>query len=501
MKPLDRTVIFNSDKLSYGMARKSLQGGMSTMASQGIQFALSMAATVVLARLLTPSEFGVIGMAMVVVAFAQMFAAAGLSMATVQKDSISHEQISSLFWINFFISSFLGFCVFASSPLIASFYGRSELTAVTAALSLIFFINGLVIQHEALLRRHMRFGTLAIIYVTAETMRVCVTVVLALFGWGYWAIVGGTITTALTRTLGMFFFCRWIPGRMRKGTGIRDMLKFGGNLTVANFLNYLSFNLDKILIGKFIGADALGIYGRAFRLFMMPVSQIRMPMTNVAMPSLSALKEQPNRYIKYYQRFLDFLATVTIPLTLYCVVEAEFLIHLILGPQWLEAISVFRILAIAGIIQPVAQTQGIVLLSLGFSDKYLYYTLANTIIKIMAIVAGISFGIKGVAAGYVVANYVIFVPSLFYCFHKTPVTVSLFLKTLVAPIFNSGLAAASVVLVRSLNPNDSTVWHFLLLGIFVLIYVSVSYLRKSVREMIGMLLSNISIPAFRKEAE
>lgn len=471
------------------------------MASQGINFFLAIVGTVILARLLTPSEYGLVGMAMVVVAFARTFMEAGLSMATVQKDKISHEQVSTLFWINVFVGFFLGLFVLASSPFVSRFYGQPELTAVTAALSVTFFVNGLTIQHVALLRRHMRFGTLANISIIAEIITLCITVVLALSGWGYWTLVVGTIATSLSRLFMTFFFLPWIPGRIKKNTGAREMLKFGRNLTVANFVNYFSLNIDKILIGKYIGSNALGVYGRAFRLFMMPISQIRMPMTKVAIPSLSTLKDQPSRYIKHYHRFLDLLATVTIPLTLYCVVEAEFLIHLILGPQWLEAIPVFRILAIAGIIQPVAQTQGIVLLTFGFSDKYLYYSLANTITKIIAIVAGLSFGITGVAAGYVAASYVILVPSLFYSFHKTPVTVALFLKTLVAPILTSGLAAASIVLVRSLNPNDSTVSHFLLLGVFVLIYVSVSCFRKSIRETIGMLLGNLSIPTFRKEAE
>jgi len=501
MKRLNKNNIFQSNEISRNLAQKSFRGGMSTIASQGIQFFISTVATVVLARLLTPSEYGLVGMAMVIVAFARMFMEAGLSTATVQRDRITHEQISTLFWINLFIGLFLGLCVLASSPLVARFYERAELTAIIAALSLTFFINGIVIQHEALLRRHMRFGTLAVISIAAEAMTLCVTLILALFGWRYWAIVGGIITTAFARSLGIFLFCRWIPGRMRKGTGVRDMINFGRNLTVTNFFIYFSLNLDNILIGKFIGANALGIYGRAYRLFMMPVTQIRMPVTNVAITSLSALKEQPNRYIKYYQRLLDLMATVTIPLTIYCVIEADFIIRMLLGLQWLEVIPVFRILAIAGIIQPVAQTLGIVLLTFGFSDRYLYFGMATTIIQVIAIVAGLSFGIKGVAAGYVVANYVIFIPSLFYCFHKTPVSVALFLKTLIPPLLTSGLAAGIVILIKILNHNDSTAFHFMLLGVFLLIYAGVSCLRKSIRETIVMFLANLSVTSRSKEVE
>jgi len=458
------------------------------MTAQGVRFVLQIAGTMVLARLLTPADYGLFGMVTVLVNFAQMFKDAGLSMATVQKDKISHEQISTLFWINVLISIVLGVCVLVGSPLVAAFYGKPELTAVTAVLSISFIISGLSIQHAALLRRHMRFGNLAIIHIAAQVIALVVTILLALYGWRYWALVGGSLTMAFATVALTFFFCPWVPGRMRKGTGVLDMLKFGGHLTGFNFINYFSRNLDNILIGKFIGSDALGLYAKAYQLFMMPIRQIRGPMTNVAMPVLSSLKEQPERYIKYYQRLLDIMASLTIPLTLYCVLEANFLIRLLLGSQWLGCVPVFRILAIAGIIQPIAGTRGLVLLSYGFSDRYLYWGLANAILTIIAIVVGLPFGIKGVAAAYAFANYAVLIPSLFYCFHKTPVTVSMFMKTLIFPFLISGLAGSIVILVKRINPSDSIISHLVLIGVFAITYVGASCCRKSFCETIALIM-------------
>ena len=472
---------------------------MATMTAQVSKFALRIGGIVVLARILTPNDYGLFAMVAVVVRFAQMFKDAGLSMATVQKGHISHDQISTLFWINILISAFLGVCILAISPLVARFYGRQELAAITMALSVSFIISGLAIQHEALLRRHMQFGTLSIIEIASKIIAIGVTIVLALFGWRYWALVGGEITTALVSTFMALFFCPWVPGRMKKGTGVRNLLKFGGNVTGFNFVNYFHRNLDNILIGKFIGTNALGIYSKAYNLFMMPIVQIRIPLTNVAMPVLSALKEQPERYIKYYQRLLEIIALLTIPLTLYCVIEADFLIRLLLGSQWLGSIPVFRIMAIAGIIQPVAGTRGLVLLSFGFSERYLYFGLANAILMVTAIVAGLKFGIEGVATALAVANYVILVPSLFYCFHKTPVTVSLFMKTLALPILTGGLAASVIILIKHLSPNDSITLHLVILGVFAVIYISASCCRKSVRETIGLLLKNFPALFPKKE--
>lgn len=473
---------------------------MVTMGSQGIRFVLQMASTMVLARLLTPAEFGLIGMVFVVVNFATMFKEAGLSMATVQKDKITHEQISNLFWVNVLISVVLGLCVLAGAPLVAWFYGKPELTAVTAALSISFILSGLSIQHAALLRRHMRFGNLAIVQIASQIVTLTVTILLALYGWRYWALVGGTLTTALSTVILTFVFCPWLPGHMKKGTGVRNMLKFGGHLTGFEFARYFARNTDNILIGRFIGADALGLYAKAYQIFMMPISQIRGPLNQVAMPVLSSLKDQPERYVKYYQRLLIIMASLTIPLTLYCVIEADFLIQILLGSQWLGAVPVFRILAIAGIIQPIASTRGLVLLSFGFSDRYLYWGLVSAILIIAAFIAGLPFGITGIATAYAIINYVILVPSLFYCFNKTPVTVSLFFKTLLLPFLISGLVSVLFILAKCVITINSITSHLILMVVFAVVYIGLSYRCKLTREIAELFLKNLFISKLPKES-
>ena len=458
------------------------------MGGQGICLVLQIASTMVLARLLTPADFGLIAMVTVIVNFATMFKDAGLSMATVQKDKISHEQISTLFWINVFISVFLGLCILGGSPLIAWFYGKPELTAVTAVLSLSFILSGLSIQHAALLRRHMHFGNLATVKVASQVIMLSVTIVLALCGYRYWALVGGSLTTAAITTALTFFFCPWVPGRMRKGTGVRDMLKFGGHLTGFEFVNYFARNADNILIGRYIGADALGLYAKAYQLFMMPISQIRGPLTQVAMPVLCSLKDQPERYVKYYQRLLDILATLTIPLTIYCALEADFLIRLLLGSQWVAVVSVFRILAIAGLVQAIASTRGLVLISYGFSKRYFYYGAFSAVLCVVSFIVGIPYGIEGVAASYTIANYLFLVPALFYCFSKTPVTVSLFFKTLFLPLLTGTLAGGGVLLFKHVWPSELFIVHGLSLVLFGLLYIGLSFCRQSIRETWNMFL-------------
>lgn len=413
------------------------------MTAQVIQFVLRTAGIVVLARLLTPNDYGLIGMVAVVIGFAQMFKDAGLSMATVQKDHISHEQISTLFWINILISAFLGVCVLAGSPLVARFYGRPELRAVTAALSFSFIISGLMIQHQALLRRHMQFGMLAIIQIASQVITLVVTIILALLGWRYWALVGGTITTALVSTLMTFFFCPWIPGRMKKVAGVRDMLKFGGYLTGYNFVNYFARNLDNILIGRFVGATQLGFYSKAYQLLMLPIGQVRSPLISVAIPAMSTLQDNPQMYRRYFHKIISLIGLITMPMAGLFFVCPDNIILLVLGHKWIKASAIFRVLSLVAFIQPAATAAiGVVMISLGHGRSYFRFGVFSAIFICLGISLGLRWGAIGVACGYVAAYYLILFPALPYCLKGSSVKSSDFLKAIYLP------ATASVIMVN-----------------------------------------------------
>ena len=473
--------IFKSDHMGKDLAGKTVRGGVNTMGAQGALFVLNLGRTIVLARLLTPQDFGLIGMVTVVISFATMFKNAGLNMATVQRAEINHDQISTLFWINVLISLGLGLCIVAGAPLVASFYDRPELTAVTMVLAISFVIQGLTIQHSALLRRHMRFGALALEKILAAVVSLIVAVILALQGWSYWALVGSTITSAVTMVILTYFFCPWHPGGIKKGTGVRDMLTFGGHLTGFNFVNYFARNADNILIGKFIGADGLGIYAKAYQLYMMPIRQIRAPLTQVAMPVLSSLKNTPTRYVKYYKNIVDMLATFMIPFAFYCALEANFLIDLILGEQWLAAVPVFRALAIGGVVISIAGTRGLVLMSHGYSKRYLNWGLANAVVTVASFLIGVNFGIVGVAVAYTTATYLVLIPSLFYCLNKTPIKVGQFFSALAPALINAAIAAMLLLTLNYVFDNQALLGRLLYAATFAIVYGGLTLCRKSFR--------------------
>lgn len=214
-------------------------------------------------------------------------------------------------------------------------------------------------------------------------------------------------------------------------------------------------------------------------------------MTVVAMPVLSALKTQPERYIKYYQRLVDIMFSLTLPLTLYCAIEADWLISLLLGQQWLGAVPVFRILTVIGVVQAVAGTTGLVMLSFGFSRRYFYLGSVSAVIYVISFIAGLPFGIEGVAVSYVIASYVLLIPSLFISFHKTPVTVSLFFSTIIPSLLIGVLAAVSAMLVRNAVTGESFLNNLLLFVVFMGVYFGGCCCRRSFRETIAMFFVSI----------
>jgi polysaccharide transporter, PST family len=479
---LSPSAIVDSDELARDLATKSVRGGMATMVSQVLLFVIQVGGTAVLARLLTPGDYGLVGMVTVVMAFAMMFRTFGLSPATIQRASISRDQVNLLFWVNFGVSTLLTCCVLAASPLVARFYGQPVLGPVTALLSASFLLSGLTIQHDALLRRHMRLGGLSVAKVMSELARLVASVILALMGFGLWALVWGSLAAAFALSLFTFLLCPWVPGRPKRGVGVRSMIKFGANVTGFEFMNYFSRNLDNILIGRFVGVDALGYYSRAYSLFMLPITQIRGPILQIAMPGLSALSGDASRYAIYYHRMTDILATLVMPLTALVFVEADFLVRVFLGPQWGEVVPIFRVLALSGLMQGVTSTRGVVMLSTGRSDKYLRFGMAWAILVSIAFIAGLRWGAIGVATAYVTAEWLMLIPSLYYCFAGTPVSVGRFLRTLIVPGALALVAAGMSYLARDLVGYRTVLGNIVAIVVFMAAYVGASSRRVVVRD-------------------
>lgn len=488
---LNPNMLFSEDHLGIDLSKRSVHGGLVSIISQGISFVISIVGTIILARLLTPNDFGLVGMVTAITGFVTMLKNAGLSMATIQSKSISNSQVSSLFFINLFLSFTLGSILIIAAPIIAGFYQQPELIQLTIVISLTFIITGLSIQHHALLYRHMNLVALAIVLITSQLISLIISIFLALLGWGYWALAVSSLVSSIASTMLTYYFCPWLPNRYQKNSGIKKMLEFGGDLTISNLSNYLASNMDNVLIGRYLGADALGIYAKAYQLFLLPIKQIKDPLQNTALPILSALVDQPNRYRNYYQRFMELLASVSIPIAVCCIIEADFIILTFLGQQWHEAIPLFRVFAILALIYPLAGTQGLVMVSLGKSRRFLWWGIITAILSIMSFSIGLRFGIYGVAIAFTIMNYIVLVPSLFFSFRNTPITVLLFFQVISMPLLLSLFAGGFAIATRYILDGNYILNRFLELSLFGLIYLSFSYRRAPLRYIFSLIKKNL----------
>lgn len=419
---------FNDESLSQGLGHKTARGGIVTMLGQGFRFVLQLGSTMVLARLLTPDDFGLIGMVMIVVNFLNMLKDFGLSQATIQRPSITRGEVSNLFWVNLAVSSFIALCVALCAPLVASFYGRGELTSLTVFLAFFMILQGVSLQHRALITRKMEFLKLAVVECGAMLVGVVVAVLMAFYGFSYWALVGQAGAVAVAGSLGCFLCCRWFPSKPSLSVSVRPYLKYGGNLAGFNLLNFFSRNTDNIMIGYTWGAGPLGVYTKAYSLLMLPLQQINGPMTKVMLPVLSQLQDSAEEYRRYYLKAVGYTIALTFPIVGLFLASSHFIVLILLGEDWLGAVPIFQALVPAAFISALNVTTGWVYLSLGTTNRQLKWTVFAAPLHVLAMLVGLRWGAVGVAWGVSLSFCVVRVPYLIYTYKGTSLLLGDVLK-------------------------------------------------------------------------
>jgi O-antigen/teichoic acid export membrane protein len=459
LKPSNsRDPYFQTDHLIAGIGGHTARGGVVTILAHGLKFLVSIIATAVLARLLTPGDYGLIGMVAVATNFVAIFKDLGLSFATVQKAEINSDQITTLFWINVLLSAGITILMVAFAPAVAWFYGEPRLTGITIVTSFGFVLGGLAVQHEALLKRQMRFFALSAIAFASMTAGYIVGIVLAWYGIRYWALVFSQLALLATNLLGVWIWCGWRPGWPRINSGIRSMLTFGGNITGYALVNYISNNSDYILIGRFWGSKALGFYNKAAQVLGLPTDQINEPLASVAIPALSRLTHSSERYLQAYLRIMQKVLLLTMPAITLMIAAADWLILIVLGPQWSETAHIFMWMGIAGLFQPLISTAGWLFVSQGRARHMLNWSIINWPISILAIIAGLPWGPVGVAASYSVTKFLILNPLLYwYVGREGPVRTRDFYRLMAPFTLASASSLFTCFILRRLVPISTPV--------------------------------------------
>lgn len=450
----DPESFFRTDHLKTDLKSRSVRGGAVTMLAQASKFVFNLGSTMVLARLLAPEDYGLIGMVSVFVNFIHIFKDLGLSTATVQSPEINHKQVSTLFWVNIVLGCVTSLLVIALAPAVAWFYKEPRLTWITLALASSFIFSSLTVQHQALLRRQMSFGTLAKIDITSMIFGIVSGIISAWYGLGYWALVIMQLAGAIANAVGVWVACGWRPGLPARHSGVGKMLGFGGNLTGFNIVNYFSRNLDNILIGRYWGSQELGLYAKAYQFILLPISQINGPISSVALPALSRLQTEPKRYRAFYFKAILSITTLSMPIIGFMFASADKVILILLGQQWLDVVPIFRFLMPAAFNATIGAGMGWVYQSLGMVDRQLRWGIVSSILNVILFVIGVRWGAIGVAAAYGLSRPIFLVAGFIYCYKGTPLRFTELAKTLFQPAFASIGAAVALMGINKLLPPE-----------------------------------------------
>lgn len=433
------------------LARDTSRGTMVTIAGQWSRTLIQLLSTVVLARLLAPGDFGLVAMVTAIVGVAELLREFGLGSAIVQASRIDERQWSSLHWLSVLLGVVFAGLAAASAPLVAAVYQDERLVPLTLALAPTVLINSLCMPLQARLQRDLRFHSLATIEVLAMAAGVAASIVAAFLGAGVWSLIVLNAVAFTWRLVSLGIIVRPHFGAPHIDRSVHPLVSIGGSVLGVQLLNYAARNLDNVIIGRALGASALGMYSRAYALLMLPINQLNGPLARVALPVLSKLRDEPERYRRYIRASLLVLAYVSLPSFAIAAALSVPLVGLLLGPQWADAAPIFSLLAIAGVAQTLGNVSGWIYISLGRAHVQLVYFLITKPIVIASFVVGVLVGgLPGLALLYGLVSLALLVPGFLIAIRGTAVTAADVAAPVIRPLLVSPLCFGSAHLGISL---------------------------------------------------
>lgn len=367
----------------------------------------------ILARYLSPEDFGLMAIVIVVIGFSRIFSDMGISNAIIHNQNTTSDQLSSLYWLNIASGLFLFLVIVSLSSYIADFYSQPKLINLLMLLASIFVVLSIGNQYRVLFQKDLQFDIMAKIEITAAVMAFNVAIVLAVKGFGVYALAYATLTNAMISSI-LFLILglkKHKPSFIYKHSEIKKYLGFGMFQMGDNTLNYFNSQIDVILIGKFLGAETLGIYAIAKQLVMRPFQIINPILTKVAFPTMAKVQNNPEKLKNIYLKIIDLLGTINFPIYAFIILFAHEIVFVMFGEQWIEAVPIIQILALSVALITIGNPVGSLLLAKGKVNWGFYWNLMQLLIIPIVIYFASFGGILTVAWSIVVLKAIFVIPS------------------------------------------------------------------------------------------
>jgi O-antigen/teichoic acid export membrane protein len=377
---------------------------VNQVGSQGLKFLIS----IIMARLLTPEDFGLLGMIIVFTGFVTVFAELGFGAALIQRQELEDSHYDSVFWLNLTMGGLLMIFFVIIAPLVAGFYREPVLTPLIRVISINFLLTSLGIVQRTILQREMRFNRIAKIEVSAVMIGAIAAIVMALSGLGVWSLIWQILITSAVMSTTLWWQSNWRPNLSFDRSAVADLWSFSSNLLGFNTVNYWTRNADNLLIGRYLGSVDLGIYTRAYSTMLMPLGQVTNVLGQVMFPALSRMQHDRDRVKRIYLRSIAAIALITFPMMMGLFVVAEDFVLTLYGEKWSGVTPVLQILCVVGMIQSLVATAGWIFQSQGRTDWMLRWGLVSGALGILSFVLGVYIGsIEAVALCYAVVNFIL----------------------------------------------------------------------------------------------
>ncbi len=414
MIPFDASGAFHPANDRSGLRQLAVRGAAATVSASGLSLVVQVVSTVIMARLLTPNDFGVVAMVTTFSLLACNFGLNGFTEAIIQCEEIDRQTASNLFWINSVSGLVLAVGFAAAGSLLARFYGNPLVVRVAAGLSVGIVISAASVIHLALLKRAMYFAASSTNNIIGRAVNTVVSILLALNGWGYWALVWGIVAQQLSVTVGAWWLCRWIPSPPRRTGDTGALVRFAAKVYGQYSISYSNQNIDNLLIGWRFNALALGFYKKAYDLFALSASQITSPLHNVALAALSRLNNDHERFRRYFASSLGMIAFVGMAVSADFILVGKDVVRLVLGPQWSESGKIFELLAPGVGALLLYSTIGWIHLATGRPERWLRWSIVALTVTAGLFLLALPWGAEGIAAAWSVSYWALLVPAFWY---------------------------------------------------------------------------------------
>ena len=431
------------------LTRKTVRSAVWLLGSRAWTQVMNLTIGVTLARLLSPADYGLLGMVLVTTGLVGVLADLGLSAAVVQKQDLSQRELSGIFWFGLAVAGLVGGVIAAFSPWAAAFYGQPKVVRLMCVVALSFPITALGAVQGALVQKSMRFRAATLVHLGATLTAGLLALGAAWAGWQVWALVVQSLVTAGLGAAGLWCISDWRPDWTFARRDLARIWDFSLNLTGFQMVNYFARKADSFLIGRFLGPGPLGFYTLAYTLMVYPIANFISVAQGVLMPALSQVQSEPARAARAYIRACGYLAFLILPAMVGLALVAPEAVLLVYGPQWAETGQVLQILAWVGTFQPFVSLIGALFVARGLTRLFFWWGLGASAVTVLGFVIGLRWGIVGVASAYLTTEVLLTVCGMPWLYRQVEVGVKPLLRALAVPAAAAGGMGLAVFALRA----------------------------------------------------